>query len=135
MDHLTDKQLLEQLKHDTADQAVAEHLAECEVCAQALQAMKESWHVLGQWTVQTPQLDLTDRIMQQTAQPVYLWQTQALIRIAASIVIGVGAGAWLARTGTEPVSDQQVAEVMYLDVLSLNSSTGWTTPLLQDGQE
>jgi len=133
---LNDKQLLEMLNHELPDKAF-EHFAACASCAERLQALQESWDLLGQWTIDVPDVDLTDRILShvQCIRPIYLWQTQTLIRVAASILIGVGVGGWLGRSGGQPVSDQQVVESMYLDVLTLSSSTGWATPLLEDGQE
>jgi len=98
MDHLNDKQLLNMLTNKHTDVALTEHVAVCAACAGRLQALQEPWDVLGQWTVDTPEIDLTERIMDrvQANRPIYLIQPQALIRIAASIIIGVGAGAWLA---------------------------------------
>ncbi len=137
MDHLTDKQLLTMLSDPAADRAPAEHAAGCSECASRLQALKEPWDVLGQWTVDTPDIDLTDQVLSrvQGNATIYLRQPRALIRIAASIVIGVGAGSWLGQSTAQPVSDQQVTEAMYLDVLTLNSSTGWTSPLLEEERE
>ena len=137
MDHLTDKQLLNMLSQSALDNALNKHLADCDSCAQKLQALKEPWDMLGQWTLDAPDVDLTDEVLSrvQGNRPIYLQQPQALIRIAASIIIGVGVGSWLAQSVARPVSDQQVAEAMYLDVLTLNSSTGWTTPLLEEGEE
>jgi hypothetical protein len=137
MDHLTDKQLLNMLTDSAPDLGVAEHVADCDSCAQRLQALKVPWDVLGQWTLDAPDMDLTDQVLSrvQANRPIYLQQPQALIRIAASILIGVGVGSWLGQSTAQPVSDQQVTEAMYLDVLTLNSSTGWTTPLLEEEQE
>ena len=137
MDHLTDKQLLNIMSQSASDDALNAHLADCDSCAHRLQALKDPWDVLGQWTLDTPEIDLTDQIMSrvQADRSIYLKQPQALIRIAASIIIGVGAGSWLGQSMARPVSDEQVAEAMYLDVLTLNSSTGWTAPLLEEGQE
>ncbi len=137
MDHLTDKQILNMLAHPDADALMTEHVAGCEYCAQRLQALRDPWDVLGQWAVDAPDIDLTDQILGkiQGNAPIFLLQPRALIRIAASIVIGVGAGSWLGQSTAHPVSDEQVTEAMYLDELTMNSSTGWTSPLLEEGQE
>ncbi|MCF7975791.1 MAG: hypothetical protein K9N55_18380 [Phycisphaerae bacterium] len=137
MDHLTDNQLLNMMSQSALDDALNAHLADCNECAQRFQALKEPWDVLGQWTLDTPEIDLTDQVLSRVAKnrSIYLKQPQALIRIAASIIIGVGAGSWLGQSVARPVSDEQAAEAMYLDVLTLNSSTGWTAPLLEEGQE
>jgi len=137
MDHLTDKQLLGLLEQPEGYPALREHMAACASCAAKLQALKEPWDVLGQWTLEPRGVDLTDRILARVhdKRAIYIWEPRALLRIAASIVIGVGAGAWLGKLAAPPVSDQQAADAMYLDALALNSSTGWNTPWLQDGQE
>ena len=139
MDHLTDKQLLNMLTDSAPDLGVTEHVADCDSCAQRLQALKVPWDVLGQWAIDTPGLDVTDQVLSkaqaQNNRSIMWQQPQALIRIAASIIIGVGAGSWLGRSTAQPVSDQEVTEAMYLDVLTLNSSTGWTSPLLEEEKE
>lgn len=139
MDHLTDKQLLNMLTDSARDHDLTEHVAQCNSCADRLEALKVSWDVLGQWAIDTPDIDVTDQVLSkaqaQNSRPIMLQQPQALIRVAASIIIGVGAGSWLGRSTAQPVSDQQVTEAMYLDVLTLNSSTGWTSPLLEEEKE
>ena len=92
MDHATDKQLLEMLNRDSVDKALAEHMAACASCAEKMQALQAPWDVLGQWAIDMPDVDLTDRILSQVQgiRPITLWQSQALIRVAASIIIGVG---------------------------------------------
>lgn len=139
MDHLTDKQLLNMLTDSASDSGLTEHVAECKSCADRLEALKVPWDVLGQWAIDTPGIDVTDQVLSkaqaQNNRSIMLQQPQALIRVAASIIIGVGAGSWLGRSAAQPVSDQQVTEAMYLDVLTLNSSTGWTSPLLEEEKE
>ncbi len=137
MDHLTDKQMLNMLAQPDADALLTEHVSGCESCAQKLQSLKDPWDALNQWDLDAPDIDLTDRVLRniRADAPIFLQQPRALIRIAASIIIGVGAGAWLERSVAQPVSGQQVTEAMYLDELTLNSSTGWTSPLLEEGQE
>jgi hypothetical protein len=137
MDHLTDKQLLNELTEPALDKTLTEHMANCKLCTAKLQALRDPWDVLDQWTLDTPDIDLTDQVLGkiQGNSTIYLQQPKALIRIAASILIGVGVGAWLERSMAQPVSDEEVTEAMYLDVLTLNSSTGLTAPLLEEGQE
>ena len=138
MEHLSDTQLLEALEQPhTRASGFTEHLSGCASCRQRWIALQETWDVLGQWTVAEPDIDLTERILQKArpVRPVYLWQARTLIRIAASIIIGMGLGAILARPKPVPVSDRQVAQSMYLDVLALDSSTGWTGPLLSESEE
>jgi len=136
MEHLSDSQLLKLLS-GSAPGAPAEHLAGCEDCRQRLAGLRQAWDVLGQWTVEEREVDLTDRIMRQ-AQPVRsicLWQPRALVRIAAAIAIGFALGGLAGRPGSASVTDQQVAEAMYLDALALQSPTGWTSPLFEGAGE
>ena len=137
MDHLTDKQILTMLTESARDDALAEHVSQCETCAGKLQALESSWDMLGQWTVDAPDVDLTDRVLERVRAGaiIKLKQPKALIRVAASVLIEAGAGSWLGRSTAQPISDQQVTEAIYLDVLTLNSSTGLTKPLLEEGQE
>jgi len=133
MEHLSDGQLLDMLSQRRSEpEAPAGHLAECASCRQRLASMRETWDVLGEWSVEDRATDLTGRIMgkAQAARSIYLWQPRAVVRIAASIAIGIGLGGFVGRPGPVSVSDQQAAEAMYLDALALHSSTGWASPLL-----
>ena len=133
MEHLSNGQLLDMLSgRGSQPEAVEGHLAECASCRQRLASLRETWDVLGEWSVEERATDLTGRIMReaQGVRSVYLWQPRAVVRIAASIAIGIGLGGFLGRPGPVSVSDEQAAEAMYLDALALQSSTGWASPLL-----
>ena len=138
MEHLSEKQLLDALGHqDFKDNTLEDHISECLSCRQRLAELRATWDVLGHWTVETPDIDLADRILLK-AQPirtVRLRQPRALVRIAASIIIGIGLGSLLGRPKPAFISDHQVAQAMYLDLLTLDSSTGWTSPLFDDDEE
>jgi hypothetical protein len=138
MEHLSDKQLLELLERsgDRKD-ALPGHLDRCMPCQKRWQSLQESWHSLGAWTVDMPAIDLTERILCQVVpqRTIFLWQPQAWVRIAASVMIGVGLGLLMGRIGSTPASREQMTQAFYLDTLSLNSSTGWTAPLLDGPQE
>jgi len=137
MEHLTEKQLLEALKPEngpgTGD--ILNHLSECVDCQQRLTELQQTWDMLGAWTIEVPDIDLTDRIVKKIKVPpirtVHLWESRTLVHIAASIIIGMGLGGLLGRPAHPVVSADEVARSMYLDVLTLDSSTGWTSPLLQ----
>ena len=103
MDHLTDKQILAFLTASGADDELIGHVAQCETCRRKAQAVKTSWAVLGQWPVEAPNVDLTDQILAQATvrHTILLRQPRALIRVAASILIGVGAGSWLGQTACD----------------------------------
>lgn len=135
MEHLSDNQLLDLLAaHGPTAGSQAEHLAGCADCRQRLAALRETWDVLGQWTVEEREVDLTARIMSQaqSGRTIYFWQPRALLRVAAAIAIGFALGGLAGRPGSPAVSHEQVSEAMYLDVLALQSPTGWTSPLLEE---
>ena len=134
MEHLSDNQLLDILNPDAPEASPTGHLAECADCRRRLAALRETWDVLGQWTVEDRTVDLTDRILSraQAAPSIYVWQPRALLRVAAAIAMGLALGGLAGRPGPAPVSQQQVSEAMYLDALALQSPTGWTSPLLED---
>ena len=137
MEHLTDKQLLELLEqfNDQSDglaNGLRTHLDQCARCRQRWQDLRESWDALAAWEVDMPQIDLTDRILAKSvpASTVYFRQPQVWLRIAASVIIGVGLGTVVGRVGYKPVSEEQASQAIYLDTLALNSSIGWSNPLL-----
>lgn len=133
MEHISDKQLLDMLsRSDPAPAAVQEHLQQCESCRSHLEGLRQTWDVLGQWTVEQRQVDLTDRILKQAkaGRTIYLWQPRTLLRIAAAIIVGVGIGSLSALPARGPISAEQVTDAMHLDVLAANSATGWAGPLL-----
>ena len=133
MDHLTDKQLLELLEQfsDQADDVV-QHLRQCDPCRQRWQDLQATWDALGDWTIDEPQTDLTDRIVQRavSVSVISLGQPKVWLRIAASVIIGVGLGALVERMESNSVSAEEASRAIYLDSLALHSSTGWTAPLL-----
>jgi hypothetical protein len=142
MEHLTDKQLLELLEQlgdqsDVLDGSRRDHLDQCDRCMQRWLDLQESWDTLGAWMVDMPKIDLTHRIMSQvvSTSTIHLRQPRVWLRIAASVIIGVGVGALMGRTGPKPVSAEQASQAIYLNTLALNSSTGWTAPLLSESQE
>jgi len=138
MEHLTDKELLELLEQpDRWQEGLLQHLEQCERCRRRWQGLEATWEAMGAWQGETPEIDLTNRILGRIdrAGTVSLWQPRAWMRIAASIIVGVGFVALVGRLGPAPVPAEQVSQAMYLDTLALNSSTGWTAPLLGESQE
>jgi len=133
MEHLSDRQLLDTLRQDApAQPAVQEHLKHCESCRSRLHDFQQTWDVLGRWTVEQRQVDLTEGILKRAraGRTIYLWQPRTLLRIAAAIIVGVGIGSLSALPARRPISAQQVTDAMHLDVLAVNSATGWAGPLL-----
>ncbi len=138
MEHLSENQLLDVLKRqDSKGNVLKDHISGCVSCKQRLVELQETWDVLGHWTVEMPDIDLTDRVLKKArpVRTVRLWQTQTLMRIAASILIGIGLGTLLGQPMPNSVSENQVAQAMYLDALALDSATGWTAPLLSGPEE
>jgi len=138
MEHLSDKQLLELLEQSgNRKDPLPGHLDQCGSCQERWQTLQESWDKLGAWTIDRPEIDLSERILGQVVpqRTIFLWQPQAWVRIAASVLIGVGLGLFMGRIGSAPMSTEQVSHDIYLDTLALNSSTGWTAPLLDEPQE
>jgi len=135
MEHLSDNQLLDLLNPQGPPAGPqADHLAGCEDCRRRLADLRQTWDVLGQWSVEDREVDLTARIMSQAqpARTIRLWQPRALVRVAAAIALGVALGSLAGRPGAPAISHEQVSEAMYLDVLALQSPTGWTSPLLEE---
>ena len=138
MEHLSDKELLDLLEQFNApSDGVAQHLRECDTCHQRWLALQTSWDALGDWTIPETEIDLTKQILQRAASvSVISWgQPKVWLRIAASVIIGVGLGALVGRMDSNPVSAEQASQAIYLDSLALHSSTGWTAPLLGELQE
>ena len=135
MEHLSDNQLLDLLASPSpAAGPQADHLAACADCRRRLAELRESWDVLGQWSVEDRDVDLTARIMSQaqSVRAVRLWQPRALLRVAAAIALGLALGGLAGRPSAPAISHEQVSEAMYLDALALQSPTGWTSPLLEE---
>lgn len=133
MEHPTDREILDALAgQPEALSILQDHLAACESCRNRMQEFQRTWDVLGEWTVEAPDIDLTADILKQAGKvrSIYLWQPGTLLRIAASIIVGIGAGSLTALSMRAEISSEQVSEAMHLDVLAVNSSTGWTGPLL-----
>jgi len=137
MDHINDSEMLDMLTgHIGPDQQkdMHEHMDACAPCRTRWQDYQGTWEDLGQWDLQLPQSDLTESIMARIspANTLRLFQPRSLLRIAASVLIGLLVGRMAARTplGGRP-SEQDMTQAMYLDTLTLNTSTGLGDPLLQ----
>ncbi len=138
MDHINDSQMLDMLTgHIAPDQQkdMHEHMDACASCRARWQDYQGTWEDLGQWDLQVPSTDLTESIMARIPpfSAVRLFQPRSLLRIAASVLIGLLVGHMAARTplGGHP-SEQEMTQATFLDTLTLDSSTGLGDPLLQD---
>ena len=133
MEHLSDNEILDALSRVSGESSIfEEHLRQCESCMSRMEEFRRTWEVLGEWTVEEPNVDLTKAILGRanTVRSIYLWQPQALLRVAASIIVGIGIGSLSALPVRGQVSTQQVSDAMHLDVLTVDSSTGWAEPFL-----
>ncbi len=138
MEHLNDKEMLELLGAPATDrpQPQQEHLSACDSCRQRFEPLEQTWDELGTWSVSTRGRDLTQRILSQITQIpcIKLWETRSLMRVAASIIIGLAAGYWAAdhsSTSPAPSPDSSTADASsHLEVLGLESATGWSDSFL-----
>ncbi|MBK9127803.1 MAG: zf-HC2 domain-containing protein [Phycisphaerales bacterium] len=100
MRHVRQTDLIKMVANELADSRralVERHLAECPTCQGRYEQQERLWRALGQWTPDFAGRDLLPGIERKLdAAPTILrplWSTLARIcRVAAAIVIGVGAG-------------------------------------------
>ena len=144
MDHLENRQMFEMLAGQVPPEqydAGLRHMAECRQCRSRWDDLQETWGDLGQWEFQACDDDFTESILekaaqaQTTAEPaaVRFFRLSSLVRIAASILIGVFVGHLAGRIpamGSTP-SKQDIVQAMHLETLTLSSSTGFGEPLLE----
>ncbi len=105
MEHVRQIELIQLAASELADPRradVQQHLAECSACRTLYEQQAELWRTLGQWTPDLAGRDLLPGIEGKlAAAPTVLrpfWPNVARIsRVAAAIVIGVGAGYGAAR--------------------------------------
>lgn len=143
MDHLSDKEMLELMGTPATDrpQIWQDHLDQCESCRQRFEPLEQVWNELGCWYVSTPKRDLTQQILERITQipRVRLWDTQSLLRIAASIIIGLAVGYWAATRSMPAMStqtDSQATEASsHLKGFGLESATGWSESFLVASNE
>ena len=106
MEHVRQTELIQLAANELADPRRAEvehHLAECPVCQALFEQQVTVWRTLGEWTPDARQHDLLADVERKLAEPPAVlhpfWSGVGRIsRIAAAIVIGVGAGYGAART-------------------------------------
>jgi predicted anti-sigma-YlaC factor YlaD len=139
MDHVNDSQMLELLgEHlpETEHRQLMAHIDQCDRCREYWQQLSDSWNLLGDWDIDTTDVDLRARIMARVQQNTDIqWhQAGSLLKVAASILIAVSVGhvaGRLYRANAPHTTDQQIVQAMHLGILSPNSATGWSDPLLQ----
>lgn len=105
MEHVRQTELIQLAANELADprrSEVEHHLAECPACQALYEQQEALWHALGQWSPDFTKPELLAGIERKLgARSVVLhsfWSNVArLSRVAAAIVIGVGAGYGTAR--------------------------------------
>jgi anti-sigma factor RsiW len=114
-------------------------LAENEDDCARLDALREIWDRLGQWNIDPPAVDLTTGVMdrlrnRRTIPPAIHWPS--VVRVAASWLLAIGLGTAVGKTAlhyraaSEAPSEREVADVLSLDALGTEASTGLTAAFL-----
>jgi hypothetical protein len=142
MEHVRQTELIQLAANELADPRRAEvehHLAECPVCQALFEQQATVWRTLGEWTPDASERDLLTGVERKLAERPAVLQpfwfgVGRLSRIAAAIVIGVGAGYGAARTWSParssppPVasaaSEQAVTEALGIEYFEDPSPAG-----------
>ena len=144
MKHISDENLLNLISNKLSKQDTAillEHTDQCPICKLRVQQMQETWNQLGKWELTIPETNLPSTILakldntieQNTSRNIRLFHKHALLRLAASVIIGMSAG-FLAHSiisTNQPSIEQQLSDSIYMDMLMLNSATGLGDSILQ----
>ncbi len=150
MKHVNDIELIEYVagKLTTSrNEYVREHIAACKECSDRWREAVEVWNALGQWSVDTADHDVTQRITALTeeaergqkqhkiARDLQIGFLPAVVRVAASIIIAVGVGHKLGKysvTGSTPKTAASENRPVYLAALSLEWSSELAWLILED---
>ena len=138
MDHVTDSQMLNLLgAHvpETEHTQLMAHIDQCDPCSARWQQLADAWEFLDDCDMDATDTDLTAAIMGRISQDtdIQWYQAGSLLKIAASILIAASVGhmaARLYRSDASHTTDQEIVQAMHLGILSPNSATGWSDPLL-----
>jgi len=143
MKHASDLELIElvagRLPADRQE-AVEAHLAACDECSRRRDAVRQTWDALGDWQIPAGR-DLAPAVQAAAAREAAASSRRLplLLRLAASILIAVGAGhvaGRLAAPALHPVrpataaDEEAAAESLSLGVLEQVSPTGLPETLL-----
>ena len=150
MKHVNDIELIEYVAGKltaSRNEEVREHMAACKECSDRWREAVEVWNALGQWSVDTADHDVTQRItalaekaergqkQQKTARDQQIGFLQVVARVAASIIIAVGVGHKLGKysfTGDTPKAAVSQKRPAYLAALSLEWSSELAWLILED---
>lgn len=113
MEHVRQIELIQLVANELADPRRAEverHLAECSACQALFGQQAALWRTLGQWSPEFAERELFTGIEQRLGiAPHGVWSNVVRVsRVAAAIIIGVGAGYGVARYW-QPVKASQPA--------------------------
>ena len=150
MKHVNDIELIEYVagkltasKHEE----VREHMAACKECSDRRREAVEVWNALGQWSVDTAEHDVTQRItaiaeeaergqkQHKIARDLQIGFLPAVVRVAASIIIAVGVGHQLGKysvRGHTPRAAASENGPAYLAALGLEWSSELAWLILED---
>ena len=150
MKHINDIELTEYAAGNltgTRDEQVRKHIAACAECSQRMREMDKLWDALGDWEVATVEHDVADRVVTLAGEEqaglrrnagthgVRMTLPLQILRVAASIIIAVGAGHKLGEysiTGKKPQVASSQKQPEYLAALGLEWSSGLAWLVLEE---
>jgi anti-sigma factor RsiW len=150
MKHVNDIELIEYVAGKltaSKNEEVREHMAACKECSDRWRQAVDLWNALGQWSVDTADHDVTQRItalteeaergqkQQKIAPKLQTGFLSMVLRVAASIIIAVGVGHKLGKysvTGSTPKTAASENQPEYLAALSLEWSSELAWLILED---
>lgn len=150
MKHVNDIELIEYVAGKltaSRKEEVREHIAACKECSYRWREAVEVWNALGQWSVDTAEHDVTQRITALTeeaergqkqhkvARDPQIGFLSTMVRVAASIIIALGVGHKLGKysvTGSTPKTAVSENRPEYLAALSLEWSSELAWLILED---
>jgi len=150
MKHVNDIELIEYVAGKltaSRNEDVREHIAACKECSDRWREAVEVWNALGQWSVDTADHDVAQRItakaeeeernrkQHKNARDLQIGFLPAVVRVAASIIIAVGVGHKLGKysvTGDTPRTAVSKNGPEYLAALSLEWSSDLAWLILEE---
>lgn len=140
MEHISDKEMLEWLRAPATDRRppdTEDHLSQCEACRRRWIPLQQTWEDLGDWRLQVPVRDITPSVLEAIHQDrsIRLLEFRSLWRIAACIVLGLALGYWAANRESALNTHTETGAAAQLNVLGLESATGWSESILLASDE
>jgi anti-sigma factor RsiW len=150
MKHVNDIELIEYVAGKltaSRNEEVREHMAACKECSDRWREAVEVWNALGQWSVDTADHDVMQRITALTeeaergqkqhkiARDLQIGFLSTMVRVAASIIIAIGVGHQLGKYSVRGNTPRAVASEngpAYLAALSLEWSSELAWLILED---